>query len=249
MNRIKLAGLATVGALGLSVSGLVGGGVAQADTADDLQTMLANLPDAVDALAAGVQSAVDAFTANQSLDQLSFNLVIAVADGGNALGAGTEQFGLLGLGLALGIGGPVSILQPYLVAIDDDPASVVDLIHPEDLATLAGNLPGALQAAQPDLIEAIVELLDGNLIAGTELFTATGQPAFVGDAYGAVGEFLTALVAGTSFESTVPLGIGVPLLVAVVVAAPYVQQAEDRLAPLFDALAPVTAPIIEALEG
>lgn len=249
MNRIKLAGLATVGALGLSLTGFVGGGVAQADTADDLQVMLGNLPDAVDVLTEKIQTALDNYQANGTLDGLAFDLIIGVGDTAGALGNGTEQFGLLGLGVTLGLAGPYSIIQPFVIAFDNDPASVLQQLDPADVSTILGNVPSVLDALTPEVVALISDLLQGDLIGGTDLFSATSQPGVVGDAFAALNNVLNALFANTDFGNTVPLGVGVPLLVAAVVAAPYVQQAEDALAPLFDALAPVTAPIIDALNG
>ena len=247
MNRIKMVGAATVGALALSVTGLAG--TAQADPAEDVQIMVANVPAAVDVLVAGTQSVLDSFAASNSLEELSFNLVLLARDGVDALTAGTEQFGSLGLGVALGLGGPISLLQLYLAAFDADPASVVDMIDPNDLSTLLANLPAAVAAAQPGTVDALAELLRGNLTEGTGFFGGTGTPAVVGSSFEGLIAGMTALSTGTSFEFTLPLGIGAPLLVAAIATASYVQQVEAAAAPGFAALAPVTEPIIAVLEG
>lgn len=247
MNRIKMVGAATAGALALSMTGLAA--TAHADTAADVQIMLANLPDGVQTLVAGTQTALDNFATSQSVDQLGFNLIQAVQFAVNDITDGTEQFGSLGLGVALALAGPYSILQPYLQALDADPASVLDLLDPNDLSTLLANLPAAIAAAQPAAVDALTELLRGNLSEGTGSFGGLGTPAVIGSGLESLTTLLQALATGTSFEFTLPIGVVSPLLVVAIATAGYVQDAEAQLAPVFDALAPVTDPIIVALEG
>jgi hypothetical protein len=248
MNRIKMAGLATVGALGLSVTGFIGTGTARADMASDIQKVVDNVPAAVDVLAAQVQLAIDHFSATQSLDGLVNDIGFAVNLTGGELGNGTEQFGLLGLGLTLAVLGPYQILAPYFIAFDNDPASVIDLLDPNDVSKILANIPAAIDAVTPQVMATLVSLLQGNLIAGTDLFSATAQPGLVGDVLAVLNALINGLLFGTTFEPNAFLALS-PLLVAALVGASYVQQAEDALVPVFDALAPVTAPIIDALEG
>lgn len=246
-NRLKMVAAATVGAVALSVTSLAG--TAQADLADDVAIMVDNVPAAVQTLIDAGQTTVNTYLATNSFEQTNMAALGGVVQTANALAAGTEQFGSLGLGVALGLGGPYSVLQPYLQAFDADPASVVDMLDPNDIATILANLPTAVQTAQPALVDAVTELLRGNLTEGTGFFGGTGTPAVVGSSAEGIVALLTELSRNTSFEFTLPLGIGAPLLVAAIATAGYVKQVEDGVAPVFEALAPVTDPIIVALEG
>jgi hypothetical protein len=254
MKRIKLVGAATVGALALSFTGLAG--TAHADLADDLQIMAGNADEATDALVAGIQEAIDVLTTTQSAVDTSAALGDALVAAGSALIAGTEQFGALGLGFGLLNGSLQAALQPFLNAIDD-PSTAADVITGDDIAGLLGNLPRAVEALlhgnevnggdDDGLVCAVAELLRGNLVAGTG-FAAIGTPAVAGCAAIALLGFAVTLT-----ENTGQSDLAGPFLVAALVGpialADYLQQAEDALAPLFEALSPVTEPVALALNG
>lgn len=250
MIRTKILGAVTAGAVALSMTGLAG--AAAADPADDVAIMLENLPTAVEELVAGVQEAIDVLATTQSAVDTSAALGDALVAAGSALVNGTEQFGALGLGLTLVNLGVQQVLAPYLGAIDD-PSTAAGLIDPEDISTLLANLPPAVDGLlygdgfADGAVIAVAEALKGNLIFGPS-FGAIGTPAFVGNAFNGAGVGLTTLVAGTSIEP-IALPVAIILLVAAIGGADYIQQAEDALAPLFEALGPVTEPVVAALEG
>lgn len=250
-NRLKMVGAATVGALALSVTGLAG--TAQADLADDLQIMAGNIPAAVDAMVEYTQVAFDTFEAGgygYPITQLSFDLAYVLQAGVNALTAGTEQFGSLGLGLATVTTAPLGLLIPQLMALDEDPASVLDTIDPNDVAILIGNLPAALAAAQPWVIETVASALVGNLTEGEGSFPGVDTPAVIGSAVAGLTEGFRALIPGTNLaDNGADYTVGGVLLVPAVAVAGYAKDLEEGLAPVFDALAPVTGPIAEALAG
>ena len=224
--------------------------------ADDTQIIIDNVPTAVDALVAGVQETADTLTTTQSAVATSAALGQAVVDTGSALVAGTEQFGALGLGLLLVNLGVQQGLAPYLGAIDD-PSTAADLINPDDLNVLADNLGPTTEFVVANLATAAAEGLKGNLVAPGFLDPVTGTPAALGNTLALVGDLITGgavilLTQGTSFEG---LGFVVPITVLVAGAAAggalgdYLQQIEDAVAPIAEAGAPVSAPIIELLEG
>ena len=101
--------------------------------------------------------------------------------------AGTEQFGALGLGFTLLNGAVQAALEPYLTALDD-PSTAADLFNPDDLTTLAGNVQPTIDATLPYLTSAIVEGLQGNLVAPGLLDPASGTPSLLGNTLGLVGE-------------------------------------------------------------
>jgi hypothetical protein len=221
-------------AAGLAVSVLGFAGTAHADPADDAAIILENLPAAVDLLVAGVQDAADTYTETSSAVEAADALGDALVAAGSALVAGTEQFGALGLGFSLLNGAIQGALEPYLSALDD-PSTAADLFNPDDLTTILNNLSPALDNLQPTVVAIVIEGLGGNLMN------------LVLEVINLVGYIVTVLV-GTNYEPFVQL-VGIPLLVGLFAGAEYIQQLEEGLAPLFDALDPVTAPILEALEG
>lgn len=252
MKRIKLVGAATVGALALSFTGLAA--PAHADVADDLQIMAGNGSAAVDALVAGLQEAIDVYTETSSAVDTSAAIGQAIVDAGSALVAGTEQFGALGLGFVIINSGVQQLLAPYLGAIDD-PATAGDVLSglPEDVSGVLANLSAGVDGLLHGdgfgggVTTAVAEAVRGNLIAGPG-FGAIGTPATVGNLFNGVGVGLTTLLAGTSLEAAV-LPVAIVLLVAAIGGADYIQQLEDALAPVFEAVADVTEPVAVAIEG
>lgn len=252
MKRMKLVGAATVGALALSFTGLQG--TAHADLASDVQIMVDNADEALNALIAGLQEAADVAAATTSAVQTSAAIGDALVDAGSALIAGTEQFGALGLGFMVINGGVQQALFPYLNAIDN-PDTAADVLSnlPNDITTLLNNLTAGVDgilhgdAFADGAAVALAEALRGNLIFGPG-FAAIGTPAFVGNLFNGVGVGLVALTDGTSLQPAV-LPLAIVLLVAAVGGADYVQQLEDALAPVFDALSDVTEPLAVAVEG
>lgn len=244
-NRIKLAAAATAGAMALSVTGFAG--TAKADTAEDLQIMIDNAPAAVQALIDGLQGVVDTYLETNSTEEAFNELVFAIASTAGTLALGTEQFGQLGFGLLLAGAGVATGLQPILEAIDD-PVLLGSLVGADDISTLLANLPGAISAAQPNVVSALASALEGNLTAGTGFNAGQGTPAVVGDVLHGTNTFLAELFADTNLAD-IRLVVIPPVSLAVIATAGYVQQLEDALEPLFAALAPATDPIVAALEG
>jgi hypothetical protein len=252
MQRIKLVGAATVGALALSFTGLAG--PAQADLADDLQLMAGNGAEAVDALVAGLQDAIDVSTTTNSAVATSAAIGDALVAAGTELVEGTEQFGALGFAFSVINGGVQTVLAPYLNAIDD-PSTAGDVVTDlgEDLATILGQLRAGVDgllhgdAFAGGVTQALAEAVRGNLIFGPG-FDAIGAPATVGNVFNGVGVGLTALLAGTSLEAAV-IPVAIVLLVAAIGGADSIQQLEDALAPVFEALVEVTEPVAVAIEG
>lgn len=254
MIRTKLLGAATAGAVALSMTGLAG--VAAADPAADVQIMLENLPEAIDELVVGVQEAVDILGSTQSAVDTAAALGDAIVAAGTALVDGTEQFGALGLGFALLNSSLQTALAPYLNAIDD-PSTIGDLVNPDDISGLLANLPRAIEALlhgnevnggdDDGLVCAVAELLRGNLVAGTG-FGAIGTPAVAGCAAIALVGFSVTLTENTGFSDLAGPFL-VLSLVGPIAAADYLQQIEDALAPVFEALGPITEPVAVALNG
>ena len=219
----------------------------------DLQIMVENAPAAGDELAAGLQEAIDTLTATQSAEETAAAIGQALVAGGSALVDGTEQFGALGLGLLLMNSAFQSALSPVTVDIIDEqnPQAVLDPAHVD---TILGNLPGALEAIQTGenggcspqagFTTGVAELLRGNVIdpplgAGPAFWCySVLNPTF----------FIGNTTIGTPFHGTFQF-ILISELILGAVAEPNVSELEGQVAPVFDALAPVTDPIIAVLEG
>lgn len=221
------------------------GNAAAADPADDVQIVIDNLPAAVELVPPALQAVVDNYNANGSVD---LAVATALQQGTpimQALTQGTEQFGLLPLGYALFVAMPAhGTLSPFLQAIDD-PATAADLIDADEIAGIVDRLPAAVEILSENLTVAVVEGLQGNLIAGTSL-NALNAPAVLGNVVQGTALASMELLQGTQYEPAAMLVLGVSAL-AGIASAGYIQDLEDDLAPIFDALAPVTAPLVDVL--
>lgn len=246
---MKLAGAATVGALALS-TGM--SGVAAADPAEDVATLLGNLPAAIDEVVEGLQAAVDAYNATGSFVEASNALEPELMQTIDALVAGTEQFGALGgFGSTILINSLAGVVEPVLAALDD-PSLATAIIDGEDIAQLLENLVPAVSetlhpgGANVGLICAIADTLRGNLTDGLFASTSLSGCTIQGVATGYLK--LIENVDNASIQST----LGLVLVVAIAVPSavdPHLLTLEENLAPLFEALAPVTGPIADAIAG
>ena len=164
---------------------------------------------------------------------------------------GTDDLSALGLSLRLVDGGIQPVLASYLGAVDD-PATAAGVVDPTDVATVAENLPDAVDGLLHGdsfgggLIEAIEQALRGNLVFDSGV-GAIGMPAMVGNTFNGTGFGLTTLLAGTTLEPLV-LPVAAVLLIAAIGGADYFLQLEEALAPAFEALAPATDAVIDALD-
>lgn len=241
--NVKRFGMAGAAAATLAAATIGFVPAASADPAEDAQIIAGNVPAAVQALIDGVQETVDALTETQSVEATVQALGQALVDAGTALVDGTEQFGALGLGLTLVNLGLQNALAPYAQAIDD-PSLLGGIITAEDFQILAANLQAFLAAEQTSLANGLVFLLQGNII---EPPLGIG-PAFYSEAV--VGTLLNGFTAATgTFLEGVFQTLGITSLVVGGALEPQVSELEVALAPLFEALGPITEPIIAALEG
>ncbi|MEX0875372.1 MAG: hypothetical protein WD646_02300 [Actinomycetota bacterium] len=215
----------------------------------DLQIMVENAPGAGDELAAGLQEAIDTLASTQSAEETAAAIGDALVAAGSALVAGTQQFGALGLGLTLMNLGFQSAISPVVVDIIDEqnPQAVLDPAH---LEAILANLPTILEEIQngagtgcgaPD---GLVHLLEGNVIE---------PPLGIGEAFWSCA-VVNALLAGFNATTGTPLEgtfqfLGISSIVIGAAIEPNVTELEGQLAPVFDALAPVTDQIIAVLEG
>lgn len=224
---------------------------AAADPAADVQQLIDNAPAAIQTLVDGLQAAVDVYVGTDSAVATSAAIGDAVVQSGTVLVAGTEQFGALGLGLLLVNLSVQGTLHPYLSAIDD-PSTAGGLVDPNALGYLLNRLPALLEAEQGTLARTLVLALQGNLIDPPLGF----GPAVYGE--GVVGSLqnLFAWAGGDEPDDlyTTPLEsvfstLGITSLVIGGALESQVTDLEAAVAPLFEALGPVTEPLIGVLEG
>lgn len=227
------------------------GNAALADPADDLQIIVDNLPATVEAIPPALQAIVDTYNDTDSLNQAGF---AAVQYGSGVVGTlveGTEQFGALPLGFLFLAGAVHDFVRPYLIAIDD-PDRADEILIADDIPIIIQNAPDIIDPLAENLTIAVIEGLQGNLTAGSGLFAGSGTPALLGNVVQGTVAATSELVKGTTFNTNynqLPTYLGIAGLVVLSATAGYAQDAEDTLAPVFEALAPVTAPLVEALSG
>ena len=238
----------TIGAMTVSMAAsmIAFAGPAAADPAEDVPTIVENLPAAGEELVGGLQGALGTAAETQSAEETSHAVGDALVGSGTVLVEGTEQFGMLPLGMTLIEGAVQNSAAPYLQAIDD-PATAADLINPEDFATLAENAPAAFEVFQTRMQEALVAGLQGNLVEPS-LFPNLGQPALLGSTVAGLTEGSQVLLADTNYANDWQL-VFFTSVVAAGAAGDYPQQVEDGAAPAFDAAAPVTDQLIAVIEG
>lgn len=222
------------------------GSAAGADTADDVQQVVENVPAAVERIPPALQAVFDTYSASGSFEDTTFTAISESLQVSLELVQGTEQFALLPLGFALVAQGAYDVVLPYVRAIDD-PSTAGDLVNPDDVTTILSQLPDAVDPLSENVTIAVVEGLQGNLIAGEGLF-AGGTPAVVGNVVAGTASALAITLEGTNY-APVATAYQFTTLVAAIATGGYVQDAEDNLAPIFEALSPVTGPIVDVLAG
>lgn len=256
MKKIRMVATTTIVLAGL-LTVLSGTASAQPDPAvlaEDVQIIAGNLPAAVEAAAAGLQEAAATAQETQSAVETSAALGDTVVATGSTLVDGTTQFGALGLGLTLMNLGFQEAVRPVTEDIIDnqDPQAVLDPAH---LQTLADNLPTMLDSIQNGspggcfpqggMATGLAHLLQGNVI---------DPPLGIGPAFWCYSVVNPLLAGFTATEGTPFVGafqfLGISSLVVGAAAEPeFTNTIEPGLAPVFEGLAPVTGPVIDALEG
>lgn len=246
MKRYLLTGLVCLGFVGN----------ASAQDPADVTAILENLQPALEDLAAGLENTATTLADTQSAVETSAALGDTVVTSGSTLVQGAPTLGSLGLGLTLVNSGLQGSAEPLLVLIDDPSADTLeDVFNPDDLSTIAGNLenvPDAVLFGTPfgfniGVRDGAVELLQGNLVEGP---LGIGPSAGSGVAFGLVSgtdELLDGTnygQGGANFAGT----LGITSLVALAALEGPATDVEDGAAPIFEAAAPATEPLIEALE-
>lgn len=247
MKRYLLAGLASLGIAG----------TASAQDPADVTTILENLQPALEDLAAGLENTATTLADTQSAVETSAALGDTVVTSGSTLVQGAPTLGSLGLGLTLVNSGVQTSAEPFLVLVDDPSQESLDnVLNPDDLSTIAGNLESAPDAAiegspfafNVGLQDAAIELLRGNLMDDSAL--PIGPSASTGVLYGLTAG-THALFEGTNYGSGgANFGgtMGIISLVALSAAQGPLLDVEEGAAPVFEGAAPATEPLIEALE-
>lgn len=239
----------TIGGLvaGTTLAVAAFGSAAGADPADDLAIIVENAPAAVEAVPPVLQAIVDTYLETESTMMAASELMLGTMNITGALFQGTEQFAMVPLGAALAVGGVLTGVQPVLEAIDD-PDLLADLIDPDDLSAILDQAPGTVPQLSDHLTIAVIEGLQGNITAGTGLSAGLGTPATIGNVFTGTANAIDDIFRGTTW-SGLGMAYRVTVAVAAIASAGYVQDVEDGLAPVFEALAPVTAPLVVALGG
>lgn len=241
-----------IGALAL---GLYAAPSAADPVADVLYIVEHNLDPTTIALIEGVADTSVTLMETASAVQTSAALGDTLVNAGSALVSGTGEFGQLGFGFLLANLAVQTNLNPFLTAIDDPSAENFNAVfNPDDLAVIAANLPAAVEGAwAPDdsvggIQRALTETLQGNLV-DPGLF---GGPSTFFSTVNGVGTGTLLLIEGTNYGSSganLALGLAVAGLLGNGLAAAQLQPTEDALVPVFEALEPVTTPVIAAIEA
>lgn len=252
MKRYLLIGLLTFGFAGTT----------SAQGPEDVQAILENLQPATEDLAAGLESTATTLAETQSAVATSAALGDAVVTTSSTLVQDSPALGNLAFGAQLMNQAVQQNLNPFLAAMDEpSQENLNNAFNPDDLATIAGNLEDTPQALwegtftagnNQGLQDASIALLEGNLV-DTALIpgpSAVSSPGF------AVASASYVLLDGTNYGGVLgddsagfPVTIALANTVANGAVAPQLVPVEEGLAPVFDAAAPATDPVIAELEA
>lgn len=249
--------IASLAALGFASS-------ANAQTPEDVQVIVDNLPNASVALIEGVADISTTLIETSSAVETSAAAGSALRGVGGALLSGSPSFGAIPLGLLLVNFKVQDAVAPFAEFIDDPNADTFNSVfNPDDLGTIAANLatvPDAAYNGKPfsipfqgtfetGLKDATVSLLKGDFTNGA---TGNGVPSVSASSVFSVISVTNALLEDTNYgEGSADFGgtLAAISLAPLGAAAPNLEPLEESLAPLYEALEPLTTPAIAAIEA